>query len=245
MNILWGFFSVKIKLRGVDRHVSTTKSSYLFPLTVQKGGKIMNNMYYPYYNPMLLQDLQNIRDRVDKQMLQMQQSPQQPFQQPQINQTFQLANNQIGDLDSKYASSIEEVKNTLAIKTTLFVDKDMKNLWVKDVSGSIKSYTLEEIIEIDEKDREIIELKKQIEDLKGAMSDGKRSRNNDDEYVRSRNPQMFQAINQARTSGADPQALLKQMIGNANSQQIESVMQQAKQLGVPDDVLSQMQNFKK
>ena len=45
---------------------------------------------------------------------------------------------------------IDDVKNTLAIKNTIFVNNEMNTLWLKDVSGNIKTYTLTEVIELDE-----------------------------------------------------------------------------------------------
>lgn len=38
--------------------------------------------------------------------------------------------------------------------------------------------------------------------------------------------------------------MLKQVMGNATPQQMQNIMQQAKQMGVPDNILSQMQNLK-
>lgn len=137
-------------------------------------------MAYPMYNPnnMYMQDLSNLRDRIDNQMRQMQQFQQPQMQQPSINQTFQLAPNQnINDLDGKYASNIDEVKNTLALKNTLFVDKDMKNLWFKGSDGNIRTFTLQEVVELDEKDKTIINLQKQIEELKGVVLNAKQHDN--------------------------------------------------------------------
>lgn len=150
----------------------------------------MNN--YPYYagnNQMYMQELQNMRDRLDKQMMQIQQSQQvmqNSNQQPTpITQNFQLApnNNTINDFDAKYAKDVEDVKNTLTLKNTLFVNKEMSVLWLKDATGNIKSYTLTEIIQKDAKDVEIdnlkiqneqnnqiiLNLQKQLEDLKGVV----------------------------------------------------------------------------
>ena len=144
-------------------------------------------MAYPIYNPnnMYMQDLQQMRDRIDQQMRQAQQQFQQMPQTPQINQTFQLAPNQnLNDLDGKYANSIDEVKNTLTLKNTLFVDKEMKNLWFKGADGNIKTYTLSEVIELDEKDKQIILLQRQIEEMRGMMLNAKQSVNdNVDESV--------------------------------------------------------------
>lgn len=62
--------------------------------------------------------------------------------------------------------------------------------------------------------------------------------------LQSRNPQMASQIQQAMNNGTNPQALMKQMMSGANNSQIQQVMTQAKQFGVPDDVLQQMQNIK-
>jgi len=129
-------------------------------------------MAYPMYNnnQFYMQDLQNMRDRIDSQMRQLQQNQyQQPVQQP-ITQNFQLAPNPTNnELESKYADNIEQVRNTFVIKTGVFVNKDFSTLWVKDVTGKIKTYRTEEVIEMDEKDKEIYNLKKQIEEMKGMI----------------------------------------------------------------------------
>lgn len=147
----------------------------------------MNN--YPYVNNMYLQDLQNMRDRIDRQMMQIQ--PQVQNQQtPAISQTFQLNNpqNNLNDFDSKCVSSVDEVKNTLTIKNTLFVNKEMSTLWLKDATGKIKSYTLTEIVELDEKDKMILNLQKQIEELKGVVLNAKSIDVNADESATKQKP---------------------------------------------------------
>lgn len=62
--------------------------------------------------------------------------------------------------------------------------------------------------------------------------------------LQSRNPQMFQMINMARNNGTNPQSMLKQMMGKMSPQQMQGVMQQAKSMGCPDNILSQIQNLK-
>ena len=64
------------------------------------------------------------------------------------------------------------------------------------------------------------------------------------EQLQTKNPQAFQMINQAKNSGANPQQLIKQLVGNVNPQQMQQVLNQAKQMGVPDVILSQVQNIK-
>lgn len=127
-------------------------------------------MAYPMYNNQYyMQELQAMRERIDNQIRQHQQQYQQPVQQP-ITQNFQLAPNPTNnELDSKYAENIEEVKNTFVIKTGVFLNKDFTNLWIKDVTGKIRTFKIEEVIEMDEKDKEIFELKKQIKEMKGMM----------------------------------------------------------------------------
>ena len=132
-------------------------------------------MNYPFYNnnQFYVQELQNMKDRIDNQLRQVQQNQvQQQMPQP-ITQNFQLATNPTNnELESKYANSIDEVKNTFVMKTGLFINKDFSTLWIKDVTGKIKTYSLEEVIEMDDKDKEILDLKKQIKEMKGLIANG-------------------------------------------------------------------------
>jgi len=138
-------------------------------------------MNYPMYNnsQYYMQNLQDMRDRIDNQIKNYQQSQMQ--QQPtSINQTFQLApqtNN--NELESKYADNIDIVKNTFVLKTGLFVNKDFSTLWVKDATGNIRTFKTEEIIELDTKDKEIMELKRQINEMKGMITSANELHNAD------------------------------------------------------------------
>lgn len=62
------------------------------------------------------------------------------------------------------------------------------------------------------------------------------------QQLQSRNPQAFQKVNQAINSNMNPQDFLKQIMGNTSSQEMQNLMTQAKQFGVPDEVLKQIQN---
>jgi hypothetical protein len=131
-------------------------------------------MAYNYYpnNQYYMQDLQNMKDRIDNQMRQLQN--QQPIQQPQIHQNFQLAPQNINtELESKYADSFEEVKNTFVMKTGIFTKKDFSTIWIKDVSGNIRTFKTEEVVELDEKDREILDLQRQLNELRGEIENAK------------------------------------------------------------------------
>lgn len=134
--------------------------------------------YTPYNNTFYMQDLQNMRDRIDRQMAQIQQNQVQPPVSQPITQNFQLAPNPTNnELEAKYAESIDQVKNTFVIKTGIFATKDFSTIWIKDVTGNIKTYKTEEIVELDEKDKEILALKKEIESMKGMIANATNTTN--------------------------------------------------------------------
>lgn len=127
-------------------------------------------MNYPTYannSQFYMQNLQDMRDRIDSQIRNYQQNQtQQPVTQP-ITQNFQLAPNPTNnELEAKYVDNIEAVKNTFVIKTGIFLNKDFSTLWIKDVTGKIRTFATEEIIEMDEKDKEIYMLKQELENMK-------------------------------------------------------------------------------
>lgn len=129
-------------------------------------------MAYPMYNQYYLNDLQTQRDRIENQIRQYQQQNQ--FQQQQvpqpITQNFQLAPNTVNnEIECKYANNIDEVRNTFVMKTGVFITKDYSNLWIKNINGEIRTFSLNEVIEMDEKDKQIYELKKEIEMMKGMI----------------------------------------------------------------------------
>ena len=149
-------------------------------------------MNYPIYgtnSQFYMQDLQNMRDRIDNQMRQMQQiqqQQQQPVQQP-ITQNFQLAPNSFNnELESKYATNIDEVRNTFVMKTGLFINKELNTLWLKNVNGDIRIFNLQEIIEQDEKDIEIQKLKNEIENMKGMILNESVNANVDGETAKAK-----------------------------------------------------------
>ena len=124
-------------------------------------------MNYPIYsNQYQIQELQNMKERIDNQIRQIQQ-----VQQPQpITQNFQLAPNPTNnELESKYANNIDEVRNTFVMKTGVFVNKDFSTMWVKNINGDVRTFNTVEVVEMDEKDKEIFNLKKQIEEMKGMI----------------------------------------------------------------------------
>lgn len=153
-------------------------------------------MNYPAYtnnSQFYMQNLQDMRDRIDSQIRNYQQSQVQqqqlPQPQPQIHQSFQLApQSSFSEIQAKYVSDINDVKNTFVIKTGIFLNKDFSTLWIKDVTGKIRTFATEEIIEMDEKDKEIYQLKKQIEEMKGMIENDNKSDNTnvDDEITKTK-----------------------------------------------------------
>ena len=113
-----------------------------------------------------------MRDKIDNQMRQLNQNAMQSNNPPAINQTFQLAPNQTNqDLEAKYATNIDEVKNTLVMKTGIFTNKDFSTIWIKDITGNIRTFSTQEVIELDEKDKKMLEIsKKYLDKVSGEVN---------------------------------------------------------------------------
>lgn len=150
-------------------------------------------MPYPFYsnNQYYMQDLQSMRDKIDRQMQQMQQMQQLNQNQMQnqpvptnLTQNFQIAptTNNNNELESKYANNIDEVKNTFVMKTGVFVNKDFTAMWIKDVAGNVRTFKTEEVIEMDEKDKEIYALRKQVEEMKGMIQNAYANESNNTNF---------------------------------------------------------------
>ena len=138
----------------------------------------------PYANQNYIQELQSMKDRIDRQLQQITQ----PQQTPNINQTFQLAPTQ-NQLSMRYVNSMEDVNKELVFGDTPFFSKDLSVMWLKNVKGEIKSYELKEIVKRDEKDVMIESLQLQIDELKKGMTYNAKSDNDDaDEPVKSKKP---------------------------------------------------------
>lgn len=148
-------------------------------------------MAYPYYpNNQLymqnMQDLQNMREKIDRQMQQMQQLNQNQMQQQQpvpITQNFQLAPNPTNnELESKYVNNIDEVKNTFVMKTGVFLNKELNTLWIKNTNGDIRTFELNEIIPQDPKDIEINNLKQELQKMREMINYGNESDVNNSDF---------------------------------------------------------------
>lgn len=123
----------------------------------------MFNMYNP----------QASIDRINSQIAELEkirsQIPQNAMQQPtNLTQNFQLAPNT--NVAIRYADSIEDVQKSFVIGDTPFFSKDLSVLWIKNTKGEIKSYSVTEIIQKDEKDLQIEFLQAQLNELKGMIN---------------------------------------------------------------------------
>ena len=58
--------------------------------------------------------------------------------------------------------------------------------------------------------------------------------------MKAKNPQMFKFIEQARKNKDNPQELFKEITKGYKPEQMEKIYSQAKQMGIPDDVLKQI-----
>lgn len=129
-----------------------------------------NNPYQKNYNGNFNQ--QNMYEQIDNQINQLQQMREQikhsVNQQPAINQTFQIAPNNLGGL--RYFNTIDDVSKETVINDTPFFSKDMTVMWIKNNKNEIRTYELSEIIPKDSKDVQIEYLQAQIEELKGMIT---------------------------------------------------------------------------
>jgi len=128
------------------------------------------------YNPLIPntyeQNLENIIQQANGQLQQLRNRP----TPTNLTQNFQITpqNNNPNELQSAYVNNVEEVKNTFMTKNGIFVDKDLKTLWFKNIEGHIRSFTLTEVIEKDEKDIEIENLKRKIEEMQSLIPEKKK-----------------------------------------------------------------------
>lgn len=128
-------------------------------------------MFLPNTNN-YIQNLQAIKENADRQMRELQSQQNFYQQQPQgITQNFQITPNyNNSELEGKIVNSIKEVEDTFVIKTGVFLSSDFSMLYIKDLSGKIRTFKTEEVIELDEKDKQILALQDEIKKLKGEYT---------------------------------------------------------------------------
>lgn len=62
--------------------------------------------------------------------------------------------------------------------------------------------------------------------------------------LQTKSPQGFQVIQKLMNSNGNPEPLINQLMGNATPEQKQNLLKQAKQYGVPDNVLAKIQNIR-
>ena len=55
---------------------------------------------------------------------------------------------------------------------------------------------------------------------------------------------MYQQITQIMNNGGNPKGIIRQMLNASTPDDISHLFNQAKMMGVPDNILSQIQNFR-
>ena len=62
--------------------------------------------------------------------------------------------------------------------------------------------------------------------------------------LQRKNSKGFQEVQNMINMGKNPEPYIKQMMGNMNSEQKQALLQQAQNYGVPNNILSRIQNMK-
>ena len=95
-----------------------------------------------------------------------------------LTQNFQLTPSNNAAI--RYVESIDDVQKSFVIVDTPFFSKDLSVLWIKNTKGEIKSYSITEIIQKDEKDLQIELLQAQLNELKGMINNESNNANVDE-----------------------------------------------------------------
>ena len=62
--------------------------------------------------------------------------------------------------------------------------------------------------------------------------------------LKAKMPQNFQVVNNLMQNRTNPQNLVNQIMGNISPEQKQNILNQMKQYGCPENILSQIQNMK-
>lgn len=62
--------------------------------------------------------------------------------------------------------------------------------------------------------------------------------------LKVKNPNAYQSINNLMQSNGNPQMIIKQILGNVTPEQKQNLLNQCKNYGMPENILSQIQNMK-
>jgi len=60
--------------------------------------------------------------------------------------------------------------------------------------------------------------------------------------MKAKNPQLFQMVEQARKNNGNPMDMFKEVTKNYKPEQLNSLFDRAKQIGVPEEYITQVKN---
>lgn len=104
-----------------------------------------------------------------------------PQQQPPITQNFQLSPTHTG---LRYVNSADDVRKDLVYFETPYFSRDMRFMWIKNVKGEVTPYEIKKIEYKDEKDLQMEQMQREIEELKERLNE-KSSITNDIEPIKN------------------------------------------------------------
>lgn len=119
-------------------------------------------MYYPQDQ---IKRLTAMRNNIDEQIHQWQNMPQTPT----IQQNF-ITTPMINDFDARWVNSMEDVRQAQVTKETIFMERDHCIFHIKTPSNEIKSFSFQEYVYLDEKDKKIKELEEKLLKLEQTIS---------------------------------------------------------------------------
>jgi hypothetical protein len=105
----------------------------------------------------------------------------QPIPQQPITQNFQLSPTHTG---IRYVNSVDDVRKDLVYFETPYFSRDMRFMWIKNVKGEVTPYEIKKIEYRDEKDLQMEQMQREIDELKERLNE-KSSIANDNEPVES------------------------------------------------------------
>lgn len=103
----------------------------------------------------------------------------QPIPQQPITQNFQLSPTHTG---MRFVNSVDDVRKDLVYFETPYFSRDMRFMWIKNVKGEVTPYEIKKIEYKDEKDLQMEQMQREIEELKERLNE-KSSITNDNEPV--------------------------------------------------------------
>ena len=152
---------------------------YMNPYVNTYNQQPMNNMQQVNNYDEYLKYLEKEKERIEKSKEQYINRFQQ--QQPTLNQTIQVTPTPSQSIALKHVKGVEDVNSELVMFETPFVLDDYSALFIKNAKGEVRTFTMEEIVPKDEKDKIIEQLRLENEELKGMISNESTNETNDEQ----------------------------------------------------------------